>query len=67
MISSCCGATPRNFDNDCDSTDIGICPQCGEHCDWEDEEETQDDLGTVLVALGTSIVLVVMFSSGVWR
>ena len=30
--STCCGAH-TNFD------EIGICPECLEHCDWEDEEE----------------------------
>ena len=30
--STCCGAH-TNFD------EIGICPECLEHCDWEDEDE----------------------------
>ena len=35
--STCCGAH-TNFD------EIGICPECLEHCDWEDEdEETPED------------------------
>ena len=38
-VSTCCGAAPKNFNNDCDSTDIGICPDCGEHCDFEKENE----------------------------
>lgn len=28
--STCCGAY-TNMD------EIGICPDCGEHCDWEEE------------------------------
>lgn len=36
--SDCCGASPKNFNNDCDSTDIGICPNCGEHCEFIDEQ-----------------------------
>lgn len=35
--STCCGAH-TNFD------EIGICPECLEHCDWEDEDqETPED------------------------
>jgi len=37
-ISTCCGA-------ETDMDEIGICPECLEHCDWEDdEEEIQKDL-----------------------
>lgn len=39
VVSNCCGAAPRNFNNDCDSTDIGICPACGEHCEFVSGEE----------------------------
>ena len=37
--STCCGAH-TNFD------EIDICPDCLEHCDWEDEDEEtpQDEL-----------------------
>ena len=31
-LSTCCGA-------ETDMTEIDICPECLEHCDWEDEEE----------------------------
>ena len=34
--STCCGAH-TNF------TEIGICPECLEHCDWENEEEEPSD------------------------
>ena len=30
--STCCGAH-TNFE------EIGICPECLDHCDWEDEDE----------------------------
>ena len=30
--STCCGA-------ETDMTEIGICPECLEHCDWEEEDE----------------------------
>ena len=33
--STCCGAH-TNFE------EIGICPDCLEHCDWEDEDEEED-------------------------
>jgi hypothetical protein len=35
-ISTCCGAETS-------MPEIGICPQCLEHCDWEDEEEEETD------------------------
>ena len=36
--STCCGAH-TNF------TELGICPDCLEHCDWEYDED--DDISTV--------------------
>ena len=38
-ISNCCGSAPRNYNNDCDSMDLGLCSQCGEHCEYEEEDE----------------------------
>jgi hypothetical protein len=36
--STCCGA-------ETDFTEIDICPECLEHCDWEEEEElTEEEL-----------------------
>lgn len=35
--STCCGAH-TNFD------EIDICPDCLEHCDWEDEEDEEEEL-----------------------
>jgi hypothetical protein len=35
-FSTCCGAH-TNY------PEIDICPDCLEHCDWEDEEEPSDD------------------------
>jgi hypothetical protein len=38
LVSDCCGASPRgNGDND--TVDIGICPDCGEYCEYIEEEE----------------------------
>jgi hypothetical protein len=33
-ISTCCGA-------ETDMDEIGICPECLEHCDWEEEDEEE--------------------------
>lgn len=33
-ISTCCGA-------ETDMTEIGICPECLEHCDFEEDEEEE--------------------------
>ena len=33
MISTCCQA-------ETEYTEIGICPECQEHCDFEEEEES---------------------------
>ena len=36
-ISTCCGAETE-YD------EIGICPECLEHCDFEDEDEIEEDI-----------------------
>jgi hypothetical protein len=33
LLSDCCGAPPL-CNGDSDFTDIGICPDCGEHCEF---------------------------------
>ena len=35
--STCCGAHTT-------MPEMGICPDCLEHCDWEDEEEEEEEL-----------------------
>jgi hypothetical protein len=35
--SRCCGAEAGDFE------DVGICPECKEHCDWIDDEEQNDE------------------------
>ena len=35
--STCCNAH-TNF------TELGLCPECFDHCDWEDEEELKEDI-----------------------
>jgi DnaJ-class molecular chaperone len=43
MISDCCGAAPV-----AESEDIGICPECQEHCEYiEDVCETCDGAGEI--------------------
>ena len=34
--STCCGA-------ETDFTEIDICPECLEHCDWEEDEEDEEE------------------------
>jgi hypothetical protein len=36
LISTCCGA-------ETDMTEIGICPECLEHCDFEEEDEDEEE------------------------
>ena len=36
-LSTCCGA-------ETEMDEIGICPDCLEHCDFEDEDELQKDI-----------------------
>jgi hypothetical protein len=38
LVSSCCGASPRG-NGDSDLSDIGICSECGEHCEYIEEED----------------------------
>ena len=33
LVSDCCGAEPIG-NGDIDSADIGICPECKEHCEY---------------------------------
>ena len=40
-VSDCCGAYPvSNGDND--TIDIGICPDCGDHCEYVEEDEDSE-------------------------
>lgn len=34
-VSDCCGVPPRG-NGDSDTSDIGICPECGDHCEYVD-------------------------------
>jgi hypothetical protein len=49
-VSNCCGASPRailgrhgEIDNDTET--FGLCPECGEHCEYEEvAEETNEQI-----------------------
>jgi transcription initiation factor IIE alpha subunit len=42
-VSDCCAVPPRS-NGDSDTSDIGICPECGDHCEYVDmsEDDTQE-------------------------
>lgn len=40
-VSNCCGA-PAVSNGDCDTQDFGICSDCGEHCEYIDDEQGDD-------------------------
>ena len=43
-ISNCCGAPNSSLSEDGpDYDDIGICPDCKDHCTFEEEEEENTD------------------------
>lgn len=46
FISDFCGAEPRG-NGDSDSSDIGICSECGDHCEYGVECEECGGLGEV--------------------
>ena len=40
--TDCCGVEPlSNGDND--TIDLGICPECGEHCEYIENNEDEND------------------------
>ncbi len=42
--SNCCGVADTGISIDGpDFSDIGICPECKEHCEFEEEEEEVED------------------------
>lgn len=51
MESDCCGAY-----SDC-SDDIDICPACGEHADWNNQEEEEEQRKWVVLNKKTPIAL----------
>lgn len=38
LVSNCCGSRPKS-NGDTDTSEYGICPDCGEHCEYVDEED----------------------------
>ena len=41
-VSNCCNAYPSG-NGDCDTMDYGICPDCGEHCEYILESEAENE------------------------
>lgn len=41
-ISDCCGAPPTS-NGDTDLSEFGICSDCGEHCEYIDDEDDEDE------------------------
>ena len=59
-FSTCCGA-------ETDMTEIGICPDCLEHCDWEDEYE--ESLIEELKLTEKQVIIIVQewYTNGMYR
>ena len=45
-VSDCCGASPLS-NGDSDTSDIGICPECGDHCSYDVKCETCKGIGEI--------------------
>lgn len=45
-VSSCCGAYPRG-NGDSDTSDYGICSDCGDHCEYGVKCELCDGTGII--------------------
>ena len=49
-VSSCCGVEPKCYNGphgtpDSDSMDHGMCPECGEPCQYMDQEDYCNEVG----------------------
>jgi len=42
-VSDCCGASPLS-NGDMDLIDLGLCSDCGDHCEYIEEDEINQDL-----------------------
>lgn len=51
-VSNCCGAPPTS-NGDSDTEDIGICPECGEYCEYEEEEDDVIELREPVIKKAT--------------
>lgn len=49
-ISDCCGV-PAYSNGDGDTEDIGICPECKEHCEYIDDEDEDNQLQVTTPAI----------------
>lgn len=48
-VTDCCGV-PAYSNGDSDTEDIGICPDCKEHCEYIEDGESDDEINAELVA-----------------
>lgn len=55
LVSDCCGARALG-NGDCDSEDMGICPNCLEHCSYIDETDGDIDPSTILNAYPLDLI-----------
>tara|TARA_R110002020_G_scaffold104061_1_gene243675 strand:+ start:262 stop:423 length:162 start_codon:yes stop_codon:yes gene_type:complete len=46
LWSTCCGAAAGEYE------DVGICPDCKEHCDWDDGSEYEEEQANTAKTLG---------------
>ena len=42
-VSDCCGAAPVS-NGDCDTEDVGLCPECHDFCEYIEEGDNEDFL-----------------------
>lgn len=48
LLSDCCGVPPYS-NGDSDTSDIGICPECHEHCEYINTEDEEDERSKAVV------------------
>lgn len=49
-VSDCCGAGVYS-NGDSDTEDIGVCPDCKEHCEYVSIEEEEDDDSQTIIEI----------------
>jgi hypothetical protein len=53
LVSNCCGASNRG-NGDSDYAEYGICPECKEHCEFVDDDDSGDELKVSFVKIELS-------------
>lgn len=59
LLSDCCGVPPKS-NGDSDTSDIGICPECGDFCEYhyyEEEEKPRSIPGEITKEMMEGIAL----------